>query len=147
VLSERVLVAIGSVLLLTVGLATAAAAGSTVECPISDGACFVHVVDQGGVAPSATSAPVDGGGRTCTVPRSTRSVPCTDPLWGWFNNADGCYYKALAGPLAPDNPVYEGSPDGKVVYQRQCLLPAGGSWSNVSRAIEFCPEAVVKPAR
>ena len=49
-LSERILVAIGAVLLLTVGLATAAAAGPPVECPISDGACFVHVVDHGGVA-------------------------------------------------------------------------------------------------
>jgi len=130
VLRGRIAGAIAVAMLFTGALATAAAAGAPVACPISDGACFVHVVDQASAGPSTTGDPVDRGARTCTVPGSTRSVPCTDPLWGWFNNADGCYYKALAGPLAPDNPVYEGSPEGKIVYQRQCLLPAGGSWSN-----------------
>ncbi|MBO4210774.1 hypothetical protein GSF22_32990, partial [Micromonospora echinofusca] len=40
-------------------------------------------------------------------------VPCYDPVLGWFNSADGCYYK-LQEPQPDD------LPEGKQAYLRSC---------------------------
>jgi hypothetical protein len=129
VLTARLVGAIAVTVLCGVAVSPAVAGAAPVECPIMQGPCVVRVVDPGSVGAPPAANPPDSAVRTCAVPGSTRSVPCTDPLWGWFNNADGCYYKALSGPLAPDDPVYGGDPKGKIVYQVECLLPQGGSRS------------------
>ena len=52
---------------------------------------------------------------------SSGRVPCHDPDYGWFNQADGCYYRK-ADPQPPSSdPVWEGHfPDG-AIYLATCL--------------------------
>lgn len=116
--------------LATVAPADSAHAAGDVSCPPNTVFCVVTVVDPG--APASTSggssAPSSGAtARVCTVPGSTRTVPCTDPAYGWFNNADGCYYRLVDVQPAADHPIWQGSPAGGTVHSRQCPLAGGGS--------------------
>lgn len=82
------------------------------ECPPGQDDCTVWDDEPG--RPGRPGKPGDGGGggsRTCQ--RNGTTVPCYDPLLGWFNNSDGCYYK-LAQPQPP------GGPAGKKLYLRSC---------------------------
>ncbi|WP_139185827.1 ATP/GTP-binding protein [Sanguibacter gelidistatuariae] len=78
------------------------------------------------------------------MPNSTRSMPCSSDLWGSFNNADGCYYLRLDPPPNASHPIWSGdSPEGRSVYQRECMLAGGGS-SNYGWAV--LDDAVAAPA-
>ncbi|BCB86163.1 hypothetical protein Psuf_034760 [Phytohabitans suffuscus] len=58
----------------------------------------------------------DGGGeRTCT--RSGEPIACYDPVFGWFNQTDECYYKLTEPQLPPES---GGGPDG-AWYTPTCL--------------------------
>ncbi|WP_435820973.1 hypothetical protein [Micromonospora musae] len=55
----------------------------------------------------------DGGGGGGKCQWNGRTVKCYDEFLGWFNNADGCYYK-LEEPQPPD------TPEGKQWYLLTC---------------------------
>jgi len=108
-----------------------ASPGGGVTCMDQGDVCFVTAANAGTEGASNTST---GGGstsdpaaRVCRVPGSARVVPCQDDLFGWFSNQDGCYYRALTQQPAPDNSIWQQYPAGGTVYQRECMLPGGGS--------------------
>lgn len=122
---------------LTLGVAAAASAAASsggVSCMDQGDVCFVRAENAG--TEGASNASTGGGSssdpaaRVCQVPNSSRVVACQDDLWGWFSNQDGCYYRALSEQPAADNWIWRRYPDGGTVYQRECLLPAGGSSSS-----------------
>lgn len=91
-------------------------------CDQKTGICLVVVADHG--TPGSTAGPADEGREpTCQGPAG--EVPCFDDEFGWFNQADGCYYRQ-ADPQPPaDDPVWDGHhPDG-AVYLATCLGTPG----------------------
>ena len=127
--------ATGTALALAVALvavvAAPAAAEDTVVCDPSGDTCVVVVTDPGDSGDSGTPGTPggegdSGGGSACLIPGTSTEVPCHDPLFGDFNNADGCYY-ALASPQPPkSDPVWKGHTDG-AIWDATCLSPGGGS--------------------
>jgi len=60
------------------------------------------------------------------TPNSHQVIACSSAAFGWFNNDDGCYYKALDPQPAPESPAWEGhNPDG-AVYEVACMESLGG---------------------
>ena len=108
-----------------------------------------------GVAPSATEVICDPHSQTCIVVVSTPPNPgapgsssgdgspgqarvcvglggavvsCYSESFGWFNDADGCYYRELAVQPDATNPIWEGHhPDGSIYAVTCGGLPFGGS--------------------
>ena len=75
-------------------------------------------------ASNANTSPT--GTRVCVTPRG-REVPCYSDVAGWFNDADGCYWKVVDPPPAADDPGWEGHyPDG-AVYLVSCIDPIVGT--------------------
>ncbi len=142
-----------TVMLAALLAAPPAHAAGDVSCPPNTVFCVVTVVDPGTQATSSgSSAPrlADSRVRVCTVPGSSRTVPCTDPAFGWFNNADGCYYRTVDVVPPADHPVWQGEPNSGAVYARQCPLAGGGSapggWVVLSGAPSGFGSVVVTPA-
>ncbi|MCB2177822.1 MAG: hypothetical protein KQH57_18585 [Actinomycetales bacterium] len=74
------------------------------------------------------------GERICWLPYAGEAVPCHDPAWGWFSDADACYY-LLRDPQPPATEAVWGGhfPDG-AVYLVTCLDPlhapgTNGGWT------------------
>lgn len=114
-------IAIAGAMLALNALPAAADHKTDVVCDPYTGICVVVVVDHGTPGNSGddqTSGDGDIGSTSCRGP--TGQMPCYDPAFGWFNEADGCYYqKASPQPDAGD-PVWEGHhPDG-AVYLAVC---------------------------
>lgn len=102
-----------------------------VTCPPDSPVCVV-VVDTPG-QPGSTgnpAQPVDNQ-RHCYIAGTGEEVACFDPGWGWFNDADSCYWK-LVDPQPGDGAWWEGHyPDG-AIYMTTCmeLRPGvGGGWA------------------
>ena len=112
------------------GTATPAFAAGGVDCPPDRQYCFVTV----GTSPSAPAAPASGatnanGGsiRECVNHLIGEVVPCYDPIWGWFNNLDECYYRLVEPAPAPSSRAWEGHyPDG-AVYEAMCFFFTPGT--------------------
>ncbi|BCB80793.1 hypothetical protein GCM10022251_00700 [Phytohabitans flavus] len=92
------------------------------ECPPGADSC--HVIDEdpgneggGNNGGGNNGGGGDGGGgeRTCT--RGGKPIACFDPVFGWFNQSDECYYK-LTEPQLPPRPG--GGADG-AWYTPTCL--------------------------
>ncbi|MFJ6196701.1 hypothetical protein [Micromonospora sp. NPDC092111] len=84
----------------------AQAAGPGAECPPGQHDCNVWDDDPG--VPGGPGGPNDPGGSngpgaTPKCQWNGKPLPCYNPFLGWFNNANGCYYK-LAEPQ-PDAPA------------------------------------------
>jgi hypothetical protein len=83
------------------------------DCPPGSDSC--HIIDtdpgnpRGGGDGDGDNGGGDGGGgeRTCT--RGGEPIACYDPIFGWFNQSDECYYKLAEPQLSPPS---NGSPDG-----------------------------------
>ncbi|NJP34191.1 hypothetical protein [Micromonospora thermarum] len=79
------------------------------ECPPGQHDCNVWD-DDPGTPGGGTGGPGGGdggggdggGGGKCQW--NGRVIPCYDPVLGWFNNGDGCYYK-LAEPQPANTPA------------------------------------------
>jgi hypothetical protein len=98
----------------------AVAAPPDVECPPGQTDCQIIDEEPGGGGSNGggnNGGGNSGGSDKCF--RGEEEVPCYDPVFGWFNRADGCYYK-LAEPQAP--PLND---SGGAWYSRTCL--AGGT--------------------
>lgn len=97
--------------------ATAVAAPPVGECPPGQTGCYVHDDDPGDPGDSGgnTGGNNGRGERTCT--RGREPIRCYDPVFGWFNQSDECYYR-LAEPQFPP-PAGGGSEGGW--YIATCL--------------------------
>lgn len=107
---------IAVLLLFTNTITPAFGAEPGADCPPDQNDCNVWDDDSGTPgSPGGGGNPGNGdpGGGTATCQRDGVRVPCYDPLLGWFNNADGCYYKLL-------EPQPDGTPEGKQWYLRSC---------------------------
>ncbi|SIQ63338.1 hypothetical protein SAMN05444858_103314 [Micromonospora avicenniae] len=86
------------------------------SCPPEQHDCSVWDDDPGtpgGGGDSGGGGGDSGGGGGGKCQWNGRTVKCYDDLLGWFNNADGCYYK-LEDPQPPD------TPEGKQWYLVTC---------------------------
>lgn len=113
-----------------VPLPSAEAATGGVSCAPNAYVCLVTAETPGSTGTSTTSGGTTTSNpsqRTCRVPGSTRVVACQDDLYGWFSNQDGCYYRALTEQPAANASIWQQYPAGGTVYQRECMLPGGGS--------------------
>ena len=115
-------------------VATPASASQRVVCPPGGTVCYIVVDDPGtpGGSGSTDVQPVSARppAPACHEPGPTAVVPCYDSVFGWWSNADGCYYDRVDPPPPATDPVWEGHyPDGSV-YQTTCLrvAGAGGGW-------------------
>lgn len=90
-----------------------------VDCIPGTQVCIVKVTDPG--VPGSGGTPPKGpgsGSQSCHWPDGSE-IPCSDPNFGWWSNADQCYYK-LAAPQPPkSDDVWKGHTDG-AIYQATC---------------------------
>ncbi|MFB9234878.1 hypothetical protein ACFFWC_04915 [Plantactinospora siamensis] len=97
--------------------AGAALRGGGGACPPAQTDCHVWDSKPGDPGnpgnPGGGGKPGNGGGGSHTCTRAGETVPCYDDLYGWFNQADGCYYK-----LAEPQP--SGGDPGTKAYTRFC---------------------------
>jgi len=121
-----VLTAVVLALAAALGAPTSVAAETTVVCDPHRETCTVTVVtppNPGG----STGGGDTGTARICNGLRG-EVVPCFSESFGWFNDADGCYYDHLATQPDASNPVWEGHhPDGSIFAVTCGGLPFGGS--------------------
>ncbi|MGW0436479.1 hypothetical protein ACWDV4_28510 [Micromonospora sp. NPDC003197] len=104
-------------------------------CPPGQDDCNVWDDEPGKPGRPGTPGGGGGGGGSRTCQRDGVPLPCYDPLLGWFNNSDGCYY-ALARPQPP------GGPAGKKLYMRSC---AGGPASQEPVWLDAPPDGFGTP--
>jgi len=126
-LRRPAIVALG--LMLVVASTTSASAEEKVVCPPGGTVCYV-VVDTPGSPGTQPVTHNDGAAPVCRTPVTGTAVDCFDPVFGWWSNADGCYYERLDPPPPATDPVWAGHyPDG-AVYQSTCLevIGSGGGW-------------------
>lgn len=114
--------------------ATTASADGQVTCPVDLPNCVVTVVTPGvpgsGQEDSGAQPVSNGGGRVCVLPYSGETVPCHDPTWGWFSDADACYYLLREPQPAASESVWDGHfPEG-AVYVVTCLDPLNAPGTN-----------------
>ena len=102
-------------------------AETSIVCDPHRETCTVTVVTTPSPGGGGTSVGETGNARVCSDHRGAE-VPCYSEVFGWFNDADGCYYRAESPQPDPSNPIWEGRyPDG-LIYRATCgPLPFGGS--------------------
>jgi len=111
-LTRRIL-ALAAAFVVLAAPAMAVAAPPIGECPPGSDNCHIIDEDPGDPGDGGNDGGNDGGGdggggeRVCT--RGGEPIACYDPIYGWFNQDDECYYK-LAEPQLP--PPDGASPDG-----------------------------------
>ncbi|MBU8858254.1 MULTISPECIES: hypothetical protein [unclassified Micromonospora] len=134
---RRLLLAAGLAALLTLTGAPARAADPGGSCPPEQTDCDVWDDDPG--IPGGPGGPGGGGdngggggngGGTPKCQWNGRAIPCYHEVLGWFNNADGCYYKL-------EEPQGE-APPGQQWYQLTCN---GGDLGSIRRALLDAPPA------
>ncbi|GLH94954.1 hypothetical protein [Phytohabitans aurantiacus] len=99
----------------------AVAAPPDVECPPGQTDCQIVDETPGGGGNNGggnNGGGSSGGNDKCF--RGEEEVPCYDPIFGWFNRDDGCYYKLTEPQLPPK----DDSPDG-AWYTPTCLAGVG----------------------
>lgn len=87
-----------------------------------------HVVSSPGQNPKPGPKPTTDPG-SCSW--QGREYPCQEPLFGWFDNADGCYSQTVTPQPSYDSTLWEGHPAGQgAIYQFMCPAVAGtgGGW-------------------
>lgn len=105
----------------------AKAADGTVICPMgSNGPCIVIVIGPGGPGGGGPGGGGGGGGSGGACDWNGTPIPCYDPLFGWYNSTDKCYWKVLS-PLPPaGDPLWQGhSPSSGLLYLVACMGPLG----------------------
>lgn len=110
----------------TLGVPSSVATETTIICDPHRETCTVTVV-----APPSRGGSTDvvdtGGARVC-IWNNGEIVPCFDETFGWFNDADGCYYDELSPQPEASNPTWEGHHPVGSVYAVICgPMPFGGT--------------------
>jgi hypothetical protein len=119
-LTRRVLALVAALVVFTVPSA-AVAAPPIGECPPGSDNCHIIDEDEGTNGGGNNNGGSNGGGnegggeRKCT--RGNEPIPCYDPVFGWFNQSDECYYRLTEPQLPPQS---GGSADG-AWYTPTCL--------------------------
>jgi hypothetical protein len=133
-LSSRLLTTLAIALTLAMTPASVAIAQSPPECErVSEtyGTCTV-------AAPAAATSPEvqpvsdrgpGGGGPACLS--VGREVPCSDPLFGTWSNANQCYIRLADPQPPPSSPFWEGRYPEGAIYD--CVDPSSGPYSNGAR--------------
>lgn len=130
----RVILAMAVVPLAAFLPAPVAFAAGEVDCPPGSPVCVITVDQPGQPGTPGTPDPgqPDVAGRRCLESATGDEVPCHDNIWGWFNDADECYYRPWLPPPPPTEAVWQGHyPDG-AIYGVSCLavIPGtGGGWT------------------
>jgi hypothetical protein len=101
----RRLLALGTMVVLLLGVPmTASAAAPDVECPPGQTGCTIDdgtPGTPGGDGDDDGGGGGDDGGDSGPCVKAGNVVPCYDPLTGWFNPDDSCYYKLTEPQLPP----------------------------------------------
>lgn len=107
--------------LIAIGVGPAAADHQTkVACDAYTGICVVVVVDHGTPGEQGGDSSAGNGSASALCRGPAGPMPCYDPAFGWFNEADGCYYQQASPQPPADDPVWEGHfPDG-AIYLSSC---------------------------
>ena len=71
------------------------------------GICLVVATSPGSPGNDGTSTKDRSGSASCRGPAG--EVPCYDREYGWFSQADGCYYRQVDPQPPADDPVWAGS--------------------------------------
>lgn len=116
-------------------IASAAFAGApsgAVNCPPT-GPCTIAVQTPGDTS-STAAQPASQPSLASTESRLCQfngdSFPCDDPVFGWWNATDGCFYREAAPPAGPADPInasiggYHPPGDG-TYYQTMCPFVVG----------------------
>ncbi|WP_223145088.1 hypothetical protein [Actinotalea subterranea] len=108
------------------GMPSAAATETTVVCDPHRETCTVTVVTP--PTPGGSTGGGDTGeARMCTW-HTGEVVPCFSETFGWFNDADRCYYDLLTPQPDASNLAWDGHyPDGAIYVVTCSGLPFGGS--------------------
>jgi hypothetical protein len=130
-------VAVGVIALVISGFAVpAATADTSVTCPRNLPVCVI-TVDKPPAAGDQTAThpnPAAQGPPACRMPANVLNanapMPCYQPMFGWWNNADGCYYEPASPQPPPTDPAWEGHYPAGAVYQTTCYgyIGTGGGW-------------------
>lgn len=126
----RRLTPLAAVAMLTLLLSSAPAFGAgEVTCPPGTPVCVIKVEQPGD--PGGSDAPAPGAEvveRRCTVSATGREVPCHSDVWGWFSDADDCYWRRVEPQPPMTDAIWGGHyPDG-AVYSVACApTHPGGS--------------------
>jgi len=100
------------------------------ECTVISGVYVCWVVKDPQL-PTTPNPPGASGGGSVVCSWQGRVYPCHDDQFGWFDNADGCYYATLTPQPAYDSKLWEGHLDGQgAIYQFMCptRTGTGGGW-------------------
>ncbi|TDC40031.1 hypothetical protein E1166_15430 [Micromonospora sp. KC213] len=92
------------------------AAARAPDCPPGQNDCSIWGDDPGNPGDPGDPGGGNGGGEKPPAARcqwNGKPVACYNEFLGWFNNADGCYYK-LAEPQPPN------APEGSKWYVQTC---------------------------
>lgn len=110
-----------------VGAQFLAVAPSDVICPPGSSECFVEVVEPG--KPGRPGDPDDptnpGGERRCVISSTGKELPCYSEVYGWFNEADECYWLRL-DPQPEDGAWWDGHYPEGAVYAVNCFYGGSG---------------------
>src|SRR5665647_3022882 len=95
------------------------------ECRVISGVYVCWVVKDPQL-PTTPNPPGASGGGSVVCSWQGRVYPCHDDQFGWFDNADGCYYATLTPQPAYDSKLWEGHLDGQgTIYQFMCPTRTG----------------------
>lgn len=92
-----------------------------VVCDPYTGICIIVAVDHGTPgSPGDDGTPKGAGSGSASCRGPAGDMPCYDPAFGWFSEADGCYYQRASPQPDGGDPIWDGHyPDG-AVYLAVC---------------------------
>lgn len=111
--------------------AYASSPSGNVNCP-AVGACTVTVAGVGSHTPTIVSVTVATAAASPSCSYQRHTYPCSDPVFGWFDSSNGCYYAVATRPSGPGDPVnlsvgaYHPPGDG-TYYDATCMGPGAGT--------------------
>jgi hypothetical protein len=146
---STIIVVVSVVVTFSAGTAWAAGGTGYVRCSNGQGAtgqntCDVSAAVSGSTPPAVRRVIPKAivGNQVCTMPDSTKPVPCTDPQYGWLGS-NGCYYKAVPN-FVPD-PASAAQVQAGVAgawYDEQCGVgTAGGFPGTGDGGVAWIPNA------
>lgn len=82
----------------------------------------------------------DSGQNTCRH-STLGTVPCVDPVMGWWSHTEDCYVSLLSPQPSAGDPLWEGNhPDDGTVYQFHCWAGDPGTWRPSAEFRAVAPE-------
>lgn len=131
-LNRIIAILVACLLLSSLPLASAEAGEGDggVSCPPDQPICIIKVHDPGDPGdPGSQGSPGVStlGTQVCKVAGLGEIVPCYEANWGWWSNADSCYYQRLDRQPPADSPAWGLHYPKGAIYASTCLGGAGGT--------------------